>query len=130
MRQIIFLLFATIVISGCQIGGVPSVEEIKEQGGQSTQQSVVDIEAVGDIDVAVTDEIAVPVRVSAGQDVLFVNNGEQTVRLTYVLDREISLDLSPGGRFNFVYPSGFAEVEFMWGDGGGVVLQRRDVIEE
>ncbi len=117
-----------VFLSACQIGGVPSVEEVKEESGAPTQQSVVDIEAVGEIDVAVTDEIAVPVRISAGQDVLFVNSGEETVRLTYVLDREITMDLGPGGRFNFVYPGGFAEVGFVWGD-GGVVLQRRDVEE-
>lgn len=128
MRQVIFLLFTTLILSGCQIGGVPSVEEVKEESGQPTQQSVVDIEAVGEIDVAVTDEIAVPVRVRAGQDVLFVNSSEEVVRLTYMLDREITMDLGPGGKFNFVYPGGFAEVEFVWGD-GGVVLQRQDVEE-
>lgn len=128
MRQVIFLLFTTVILSGCQIGGVPSVEEVKEESGALAQQSVVDIEAVGEIDVAVTDEIAVPVRVSAGQDVLFVNSSEEVVRLTYVLDREITMDLGPGSKFNFVYPGGFAEVEFMWGD-GGIVLQRRDVEE-
>lgn len=128
MRQVIFLLFTTVILSGCQIGGVPSVEEVKEESGALAQQSVVDIEAVGEIDVAVTDEIAVPVRVSAGQDVLFVNSSEEMVRLTYMLDREITMDLGPGSKFNFVYPGGFAEVEFMWGD-GGIVLQRRDVEE-
>lgn len=128
MRQVIFLLFTTVILSGCQIGGVPSVEEVKEESGALAQQSVVDIEAVGEIDVAVTDEIAVPVRVSAGQDVLFVNSSEEVVRLTYMLDREITMDLGPGSKFNFVYPGGFAEVEFMWGD-GGIVLQRRDVEE-
>ncbi|QHO63703.1 rRNA methyltransferase [Candidatus Chazhemtobacterium aquaticus] len=122
------LIVLGVFLSGCQIGGVPSVEKVKEESGVPTQQSVVDIEAVGEIDVAVTDEIAVPVRVSAGQDVLFVNSSEEVVRLTYMLDREITMDLGPGGKFNFVYPGGFAEVEFMWGD-GGVVLQRRDVEE-
>lgn len=117
-----------VFLSACQIGGVPSVEEVKEESGTPMQQSVVDIEAVGEIDVAVTDEIAVPVRVSAGQDVLFVNSSEEMVRLTYMLDREITMDLGPGSKFNFVYPGGFAEVEFMWGD-GGIVLQRRDVEE-
>lgn len=117
-----------VFLSGCQIGRVPSVEEVKEESGTPMQQSVVDIEAVGEIDVAVTDEIAVPVRVSAGQDVLFVNSSEEMVRLTYMLDREITMDLGPGSKFNFVYPGGFVEVEFMWGD-GGIVLQRRDVEE-
>lgn len=122
------LIVLGVFLSGCQIGGVPSVEKVKEESGALAQQSVVDIEAVGEIDVAVTDEIAVPVRVSAGQDVLFVNSGEEMVRLTYMLDREITMDLGPGSKFNFVYPGGFAEVEFMWGD-GGIVLQRRDVEE-
>lgn len=122
------LIVLGVFLSGCQIGGVPSVEKVKEESGALAQQSVVDIEAVGEIDVAVTDEIAVPVRVSAGQDVLFVNSSEEVVRLTYMLDREITMDLGPGSKFNFVYPGGFAEVEFMWGD-GGIVLQRRDVEE-
>lgn len=122
------LIVLGVFLSGCQIGRVPSVEEVREESERSVQQSVVDIEVVGEIDVAVTDEIAVPVRVSAGQDVLFVNSSEEVVRLTYMLDREITMDLGPGSKFNFVYPGGFAEVEFMWGD-GGIVLQRRDVEE-